>query len=175
MQIATERGVDDEQPLGSDSTLCRLENRVSRKTCVELSKLLVSRLHQAWPAVKITVRADSGFCRWRMMRWCDRHGVDYILGLAKNKRLLEMGKPLIEQAEDAFEQSHEKQRLFGEISYAAATWDRPRRVLVKAEHLDKGANPRFVVTSLPEDDPQQLYDDVYCARGEMENRIKSLS
>ena len=252
MQIVTERGVDHEQPLGSDSTLCRLENRVSRKTCVELSKLLVelfvesfgdqpppreltldfdatddpvhgeqvgrffhgfhggycflplyvfcgsqllvaylrpsnidaakhsrailkllvSRLRQAWPTVKITIRADSGFCRWRLMRWCDRHGVDYILGLAKNKRLLEMGKPLIEQADQAFDQTHEKQRLFGEISYAAHTWDRPRRVIVKAEHLDKGSNPRFVVTSLLEGQPQPLYDEVYCARGEMENRIK---
>jgi hypothetical protein len=135
-------------------------------------KLLVSRLREAWPNVRITVRADSGFCRWRMMRWCDRHGVNYVLGLARNKRLLEMSRPLIEQAEQAYDQTGEKQRFFGEISYAAQTWDRQRRVIVKAEHLDKGSNPRFVVTSLPEVDPQQLYDGLYCARGEMENRIK---
>lgn len=135
-------------------------------------KLLVNRLRQAWPTVKITIRADSGFCRWRMMRWCDRHGVDYILGLAQNSRLLEMSQPLIQQAGQAFDQTGQKQRLFGQVSYAAATWDRQRRVIVKAEHLDKGSNPRFVVTSLPEDDPQQLYDDLYCARGDMENRIK---
>jgi hypothetical protein len=251
MQVVTERGVDPDQPLGSDSTLCRLENRVTRTTCVELNKLLVelfiesfdgsppeeltldfdatddpvhggqegrffhgfhggycflplyvfcgsrllvaylrpsnidaarhsrailkllvTRLRQVWPDVRLTVRADSGFCRWRMMRWCDRHAVDYVLGLARNSRLLEMSKHLTAQAEQAFEQTRgEKQRLFGEVRYAAGTWDTERRVIVKAEHLDKGSNPRFVVTSRA-GDPQQLYDDLYCARGEMENRIK---
>ena len=249
MQIVTGRGVDEEQPLASTPTLCRLENRVSHKTCVGLSellvelfiesfdapptelvldfdatddpvhgeqegrffhgfyggycflplyvfcgsrllaaylrpsnidaskhsrailKLLVARLREVWPQVKITIRADSGFCRWRMMRWCERHDVDYILGLARNSRLLEMSQPLVTQAEAAFKQSQEKQRLFGETSYAAETWDKERRVIVKAEHLDKGSNPRFIVTSR-EGEPQQLYDDLYCARGEMENRIK---
>ena len=263
MQIVTERGVDDEQPLASTPTLCRLENRVSHKTCVELSKLLVelfiesfdsppeeltldcdatddpvhgqqegrffhgfhggycflplyvfcgtkllvaylrpsnidasrhsrailkllvTRLREVWPEVKITIRADSGFCRWKLMRWCDRHHVDYILGLAKNSRLLQMSQGLMAQAEEAFNQTHEKQRLFSELSYAAGTWEKERRVIVKAEHTEKGSNPRFIVTSLKalassrealassrEGDPQPLYDDLYCARGEMENRIK---
>jgi len=134
-------------------------------------KLLVRRFRQVWPGVRILVRADSGFCRWRLMRWCDRHGVDYLLGLAQNARLMLLAKPLAEQASRRFEATGTKQRLFGEVAYAAETWDRRRRVLVKAEHLAEGANTRFVVTSLA-GDPQDLYDRLYCARGDMENRIK---
>jgi hypothetical protein len=133
--------------------------------------LLVKRLRQAWPTVKIVVRGDSGFCRWRLLRWCDRHEVHYIVGLAKNERLLALAEPLAEQAATQYEQTRQKQRLFGQLAYAAHTWDRARRVIVKAEHTEKGRNPRFVVTNL-DGDSQTLYDQVYCARGEMENRIK---
>ena len=134
-------------------------------------KLLVGRLQQAWPQVKITVRGDSGFCRWRLLRWCEEHGVNYLVGLAKNARLLAAAQPLLEQAQAGFAREHQKQRVFGEIAYAAESWDRARRVLVKAEHTDKGSNPRFVVTNLA-GEAQRLYDEGYCARGEMENRIK---
>ena len=134
-------------------------------------KLLVRRLHEVWPGVRILVRADSGFCRWRLMRWCDRHGVDYLLGLATNARLKALAQPLADEAARRFEATGVKQRRFGEVRYAAGTWDRERRVLVKAEHLPRGPNTRFVVTSLA-GDPQDLYDRLYCARGDMENRIK---
>jgi hypothetical protein len=134
-------------------------------------KLLTRRLRQAWPEVKLIMRADSGFCRWKMLRWCERENVDYLIGLAKNCRLEALGQGLMAQAKEAFEAQGCKQRLFGWIEYAAATWDRPRRVIAKAEYSEKGANPRFVVTSL-EGDARQLYDEGYCARGEMENRIK---
>lgn len=130
-------------------------------------KLLVARLRQAWPQVKIIFRGDSGFCRWKMLRWCERHGVDYLVGLAKNTRLLALADELLKQAAAGHEQSHDKQRLFGWIDYAAGTWDRPRRVIAKAEHSDQGSNPRFVVTSL-QGAAQAIYDDIYCARGEME-------
>jgi len=133
--------------------------------------LLVRRLREAWPGVRITMRADSGFCRWPMLRWCDRHGVNYVIGLAKNAVLMRMAGPLTDGAKAAYESSGQKQRVFGEVQYAAATWDRPRRVIVKAEHLIEGPNTRFVVTNLP-GDPQDLYDRTYCARGDMENRIK---
>jgi hypothetical protein len=133
--------------------------------------LLVKGLRQAWPTVRIIVRGDSGFCRWRLLRWCDRHGVHYIIGLAKNERLLALAEPLMEQAASQYEQTQQKQRVFGTVQYAAHTWDRARRVIVKAEHTDKGRNPRFVVTNL-DGDAQWLYDELYCARGEMENRIK---
>jgi hypothetical protein len=133
--------------------------------------LLVKRLRQAWPTVRIIVRGDSGFCRWRMLRWCDRHEVNYIIGLAKNERLLAAAQPLIEQAATQYEQTGQKQRLFGAVAYAAHTWERARRVIVKAEHTDKGRNPRFVVTNLS-GEAQPLYDALYCARGDMENRIK---
>ena len=136
-----------------------------------ITALLVKRLRQAWPAVKIIVRGDGGFCRWRLLRWCDKHEVHYIVGLAKNDRLLALAQPWIEQAATQHAQTQQKQRVFGAIQYAAHTWDRTRRVIVKAEHTDQGRNPRFVVTNLT-GDAQMLYDEMYCARGEMENRIK---
>ena len=134
-------------------------------------KLLVTRFRQAWPNVKIVFRADSGFCRWKLMRWCDRHGVDYILGLAKNARLTRLARRSMVTARWRSRRTGNKQRLFEEFAYAAKTWDRPRRVIAKAEHGPQGANPRFVVTSLP-GDPQRLYEALYCQRGDAENRIK---
>jgi hypothetical protein len=134
-------------------------------------KLLVDKLRRAWPKVKIIFRGDSGFCRWRLMRWCERHGVDYILGLARNKRLEAMSEAFMQQAEADYQASQTKQRQFHRITYAANTWDRRRQVIVKAERLAEGPNLRFIVSSLA-GDAQQLYDQVYCARGEMENRIK---
>ena len=133
--------------------------------------LLVKRLRVTWPKVKITLRGDSGFCRWRMLSWCERHGVDYIVGTARNKRLNAIAQPLLRQAHAAFEQSGDKQRLFDQFFYAAGTWDRRRRVIVKAEHTARGSNPRYVVTNL-RGSPQHLYDALYCLRGDMENRIK---
>ncbi len=134
-------------------------------------KLLVDRLRAAWPQVRITPRADSGFCRWRLMRWCDRNGVGYVLGLARNPALQRAAADWTDRAERQFGRTGQPQRLFGSFAYAAGSWDRPRRVIVKAEHGARGANPRFVVTDVP-GDPQQLYDEVYCRRGEAENRIK---
>jgi hypothetical protein len=133
--------------------------------------LLVKRLRQVWPNVKIILRGDSGFCRWRMLRWCDRHGVFYVVGLAKNERLKALSAAQMEQAKIQFERDHAKARLFDEFIYAAQKWDRPRRVILKAEHSDDGENPRYLVTNLKQP-PQELYDEIYCARGEMENRIK---
>lgn len=134
-------------------------------------KLLVRALRAAWPEVKITIRADSGFCRWRLMRWCDSHGIGYVLGLAKNPVLERAARDEVAQAQRQFPKAGQPQRLFGSFAYAASTWDRRRRVIVKAEHTAQGANPRFIVTNVP-GDARELYDDVYCQRGEMENRIK---
>jgi hypothetical protein len=134
-------------------------------------KLLVRRLRAAWPGVRITIRGDSGFCRWRLMRWCDSHGIGYILGLAKNAVLARRARDEIEHAERQFGRTGQPQRIFGTFPYAAGSWDRPRRVIVKAEHTAQGANPRYMVANVP-GDPQELYEDVYCQRGEAENRIK---
>ena len=134
-------------------------------------KLLVGKLRCAWPEVRITIRGDSGFCRWRTMRWCDSHGIGYVLGLAQNPALHRAARDEITRAQRQFQRTGQTPRLFGSFSYAASTWDRTRRVIVKAEHTAKGANPRFVVVNVP-GDPQELYEDVYCKRGEMENRIK---
>ena len=107
--------------------------------------LLIKRLRQAWPKVEILVRADSGFCRWRMLRWFDRHGVDYVIGIAKNPRLHDQSLALRTLAQWRYWMMGEKQRLFSEVRYAAQAWDTPRRVIVKAEHSARGSNPRFVV------------------------------
>lgn len=133
--------------------------------------LLTTRLRQAWPNVKIIMRADSGFCRWRMLSWCDKHGVDYIVGLAKNERLKALVKPLIKEAERYHEDTGQSVRWFSDIIYGAKTWGKARRVIAKVEHSSKGSNPRFVVTSLS-GDGMSLYDELYCLRGDMENRIK---
>lgn len=117
------------------------------------------------------MRADSGFCRWRMLRWFDKHDVGYIIGLAKNTRLLDHSYALRLLAEIRHEQTGRKQPLFGEFRYAAGTWDTERRVIAKAEHSDYGSNPRFIVTNLS-GSGRRLYDKLYCARGDMENRIK---
>jgi hypothetical protein len=136
-----------------------------------LLKLLVGRLRQAWPAVKITIRADRGFCRWRLMRWCDSHGLGYVLGLARNPVLEREAHFGMGAAQRLFQHTGQPQRLFGSLAYAAGTWDRARRVIVKAEHTAQGPNPRFLVVNVP-GDPQGLYEEVYGQRGEMENRIK---
>jgi hypothetical protein len=134
-------------------------------------KLLVKRFRQVWPNVKIIFRADSGFCRWQMMRWCDRNGVDYIIGLAKNAVLKRLARRSMITARWEHRSTGLKQRLFEEFHYAAGTWDRKRRVIAKAEHSTQGENPRFIVTTLA-GDPQGLYDKLYCQRGDAENRIK---
>ena len=134
-------------------------------------KLLVARFRQVWPNVKIILRTDSGFCRWRTLRWCDRHGVDYIVGLAKNAVVKRMARRSMITAHWHYRCTGTKQRLFEEFSYAAKTWDRKRRVIAKAEHSEQGENPRFLVTTL-QGAPQALYDDLYCQRGDAENRIK---
>ena len=106
-----------------------------------------------------------------MLRWCDRHQVGYIVGLPTNCVLTRNAQPWTFQSQEQFAISSQKQRIFGEFLYAAGTWDKLRRVIVKAEYLPDGPNTRFVLTNL-EGPPQTLYDDLYCARGEMENRIK---
>jgi len=134
-------------------------------------KLLITRLRRAWPDTRFIVRADSGFCRRRLVQWCERSGVGYVIGLARNARL----HAAVEFAEtalaDAYAKSGTKQRLIGEFSYAAKTWSHERRVITRLEYGVQGTNPRFVVTNL-EGDPVQLYERLYCQRGEAENRIK---
>lgn len=134
-------------------------------------KLLTDRFRQVWPDVRIIFRGDSGFCRHRMFNWCDKNNVGYIVGIAKNSRLKEQAALLMETAASTHLATGEKVRLFGDIEYAARSWKYTRRVIVKAEHSRRGSNPRFVVTNLS-GAAQELYDDLYCARGEAENRIK---
>src|SRR5271167_4464253 len=136
---------------------------------------IVARLRQKWPGVELWLRADSGFCREEIMGWCEANGVHYVFGLARNARLeAEIAEELAEAEQKAAE-SGKPERIFKEFQYKTrSTWSRERRVVAKVEHLAKGANPRFIVTSLTGEDvkARELYEKIYCARGEMENRIK---
>ncbi len=143
--------------------------------CVKILARIVEQIRAAWPNVEIVIRGDSGFCREKLMAWCEANQVEYILGLARNERLASEIATELEQARAAFEQTRQASRVFKDFTYQTrASWSRARRVIGKAEHLEKGANPRFVVTSIAAErlDARALYEDEYCARGEMENRIK---
>jgi len=142
-----------------------------------LKKLMavVTRLREAWPDVKIVVRGDSGFCREPLLRWCEENNVDYVFGLAKNRRLEAELQAELVAAKQQHQATGHAARVFKDFTYQTLdSWSRARRVVGKAEHLDKGPNPRFVVTSLPSEryDAKALYEVEYCGRGEMENRIK---
>jgi hypothetical protein len=149
----------------------RKSNEDQAKHAWAILSLLVKRFRQVWPECSIIFRADSGFCRQKMLNWCDKNNVDYIIGISGNSRLKLAFEDKIKEAEKAFEETKKKQRLFSSLNYAARSWSKERRVIGKAEHTEKGSNPRFIVTSLKED-AQMVYDESYCARGDMENRIK---
>jgi len=142
---------------------------------VEELQRIVKQIRSAWPQVRILVRGDSGFCREELMAWCEAEGVDYLLGLAKNDRLQAAIQAPMKQAEARHRESGQAARVFHEFLYQTReSWSRARRVVAKAEYLEKGANPRFIVTSLGQElwPAQPLYEEHYCARGDMENRIK---
>jgi hypothetical protein len=136
---------------------------------------IIARIRDAWPQVQILVRGDSGFCREPLMAWCEANGVDYLFGLAKNSRLLRRLAPELGQAQEQFARAGQPARVFKDFTYRTLdSWSRERRVIGKAEHLRQGPNPRFVVTSLAEASlaAQPAYEQEYCGRGDMENRIK---
>ena len=137
---------------------------------------IVDRIRATWPRVEIWLRADSGFARDELMAWCEANRVDYVFGLARNPRLVAELEADLAVAAAEHAETGQPARRFKEFVYATLnSWSRARRVVGKAEHLAKGANPRFVVTSLSAAalDGRTLYEAVYCARGEMENRIKA--
>jgi hypothetical protein len=153
----------------------RPSNQDASAGSIEEVDRIVTQIRKRWPRVRIVLRADSGFCREQLMAWCENHGVDYVFGLARNERLRrKIGRPL-RQAKQEHRRTGKAARVFAEFSYRTRkSWSRQRRVVAKAEYLEKGENPRFVVTSLEAHarPAQQLYEQLYCARGEMENRIK---
>jgi len=161
-----------------DQLLCarlRPANQDAATGSLDEVKRIVAQLRARWPDVKIVLRADSGFCREELMAWCEHNYVDYVFGLARNQRLRRIiGKQMYE-AQMLHRQTGKAARVFTAFDYRThKSWSRSRRVVAKSEHLDKGENPRFVVTSLSTDAwaARDLYEKLYCARGEMENRIK---
>src|SRR5271165_6913798 len=161
-----------------DQLLCarlRPSNQDAASGSVQEVKRIVEQLRERWPEVKIVLRADSGFCREELMAWCESNAVDYLFGLARNARLAKIIGAQMHQARLQHQSTGQAARVFAEFIYRThKSWSRSRRVVAKAEYLDKGENPRFVVTSLSTKQwaAQHLYEKFYCARGEMENRIK---
>lgn len=142
---------------------------------VEELKRIVAQIRQRWPKVKIILRGDSGFCREELLSWCEDHDVHYCIGLARNSRLETEIAAQQQEAEQQFRQSGKAARVYSEFLYQTRkSWRQERRVVGKAEYLEKGTNPRFVVTNLDAQarPAQSLYEELYCARGDMENRIK---
>ena len=136
---------------------------------------IVKRLREAWPQVRILVRGDSGFSNDELMAWCEKEGIDYVLGLAKNDRLKRRIATRMETVRQLQRAIGKAVRQFQELRYQTRdTWSCERRVVAKVEHLPRGENLRFIVTSVPvpECDGRRLYEEIYCARGDMENRIK---
>ena len=145
---------------------------------VEIQRI-VKQIRAAWPEVKIILRGDCGFCRNELMSWCEGNGVEYVLGLARNPRLRRIIGGEMWEAAEQWKTTGQPARVFSEFSYRAKKtkkggWERERRVVAKAEHLEGKENPRFIVTSLSNAPwaAQALYEELYCARGDMENRIK---
>jgi hypothetical protein len=140
---------------------------------VAVLKRIVKKLKKAYPGVQILVRADAGFAVPSLYRFCERERIYYVIGLITNERLRQKATDLLAKAESKFHETGQKGRLFGAFGYRANSWRRWRRVVAKAEYLDKGPNQRFVVTNLSIN-PQRIYDEIYVLRGDIENRIKEL-
>ncbi len=142
---------------------------------VEELTRIVGRIRRRWPKTRIVVRGDSGFCRKSLMRWCEDNGLNYVFGLARNARLVRALGRQLHEAQAQYRHTGEPARRYRDFRYRTRkSWSRSRRVVGKAEHLPKGPNPRFVVTDLSAEraDARHLYEELYCARGDMENRIK---
>jgi len=146
----------------------------ARHAVEELTRI-VAKIRASWPNVRVRVRADSGFCRDEVFSWCEANNVEYVIGVARNARLEPMVKDELEEARKRHERSKQPERVFKDLEYQTEkSWTRPRRVVAKAEWLTDKANPRFVATNLTAEQvpAATLYEDEYCPRGEMENRIK---
>lgn len=165
-----------------DHVLCarlREANHDAAFGCLAEIRRIVAQIRAAWPEVKIVLRGDSGFCRNELMSWCENNGVDFVFGLARNQRLRKIIGQQMHEATQQWNRTGKPARVFTEFDYRTKKrknggWDCGRRVVAKAEHIDGKENPRFVVTSLPCSgwEARKLYEELYCARGEMENRIK---
>ena len=153
----------------------RTANRDVSDGSIEELERIVKPLREVWPHTHIIIRGDSGFCRHAIMNWCETNDVDYVLGLAKNQRLKNSIAEEMEEAKKLYEETGYAARVFKDFRYQTLkSWSKERRVVGKAEYLNKGGNPRFIVTSLKQEswEASYLYERLYCARGDMENRIK---
>ena len=166
-----------------DHVLCarmREANHDAAYGCLQEIQRTVKQIRTVWPEVRIVLRGDSGFCRNELMSWCENNDVDFLFGMARNPRLRRIVGRQMHEAAVQWKETGKPARVFSEFEYSTKKkkkkggWDRERRVVAKAEHIDGKENPRFVVTSLTSERRagQALYEELYCERGDMENRIK---
>ena len=146
----------------------------SAKHAWAILALIIKRFKQVWPFVNILVRADSAFCRDFMLRWFERNGINYIIGISSNNRIEQKMKPILETAENSFKGAQETIQVFSEFQYAAESWNKERRIIARIKHEDGITEMRYVVTNLKQSNSATLYKDIYCQRGNMENRIKEI-
>lgn len=149
----------------------RIANQDQATHAWAILSLLVKRLRREWPGIRIIFRGDSGFCRHKMLDWCDTHKVEYIVGIARNNRLNEIANKPIRLSVELFKEKGQKVQVYDEIYYGAKTWKYERRIIVKAEQLTQGENIRYVATNMQKENPEDIYK-LYTQRGDMENRIK---
>src|SRR5215212_5388038 len=154
------------------TALLRAGNTHASRSAVAVLKRIVCRLRDEWPGVRIEIRADAGFAVPALYDYCEEEGITYTVGLITNPRLEGLARDLLAEAQEGYDRKGEKVRLFSENLYAAASWEHERRVVYKAEAMQKGTNTRFVVTTKTAD-PRELYE-FYARRGESENWIKDL-
>lgn len=161
-----------------DHLLCarlRPSNIDASAGSLEEVQRIIRQIRARWREVRIILRADSGFCREELMVWCEKHAVDYVFGFARNKRLRRIIGRAMHEAKQEHRRTGKPARVFCEFAYRTnKSWSRTRRVVAKAEQIEGKENPRYLVTSLGKEawPAQKLYEQLYCARGEMENRIK---
>jgi len=161
-----------------DHLLCarlRPSNIDASAGSLEELQRIVQQIRARWPKTRILLRADSGFCREELLGWCENNDVDYVFGFARNKRLRRIIGRAMQEAKQEYRRTGKPARVFCEFSYRTQkSWSRSRRVIAKAEQIEGKENPRYLVTSLGKEawSAQKLYEQLYCARGEMENRIK---
>jgi hypothetical protein len=161
-----------------DHLLCarlRPSNIDASSGSLEEVQRIVRQIRARWKQVRIVLRADSGFCREELVAWCENNDVDYVFGFARNKRLRKIIGRAMQEAKQEHQRTGKPARVFCEFAYRTKkSWSRARRVIAKAEQIEGKENPRYLVTSLGKEawPAQSLYEQLYCARGEMENRIK---
>ena len=164
---------DDEEYFEPLAAVLRPGNSHPAAGTLTIIKCIHTLIRKSFPDTEIVFRGDAGFASPEIYEWLETNKLAYVIGFPKNNKVMEITKSVLDKAKELFSQTNEKVRIFDEFNYKAGTWGKYRKMVIKAEVLKKGENPRFLVTNLKET-PEDIYDKIYARRGDMENRIKEL-